>query len=293
MMRRQFFLTLLAFAWLLAATVSAADRGKHCLWRISNATNHVYLQGSVHLLKKSHYPLPEAINAAYRDASVLVLEADLSAATDMTLQLTIQQKGRFEGDATLKGALSSETWALAEKQMLKMGMNMAMFDAYKPWYFGMAISLTQLQRLGFSAMDGLDWHFFRRAQTDQKPIVGLETLLYQIELFDTITEGDQDALVRQMIQDIAALEEEMDSIMQAWSSGDLTALEESLLSSFKQNPVVYKRLLTDRNHNWVPQIESFLNSGRVHMVVVGAGQLAGKDGLVALFTRKGLSLEQL
>ena len=92
MRRRQFLLSLVVVVWLPSA-VTAAEAAKHCLWRISSATNHFYLQGSVHLLKKSHYPLPEPIEAAYRESSVLVLEADLSAAHDPALQLAMPQKG--------------------------------------------------------------------------------------------------------------------------------------------------------------------------------------------------------
>jgi len=282
----------LAVAWLPGAA-PAAEAATHCLWRISTATNHVYLQGSVHLLKKSHYPLPEPLEAAYRDSTVLVLEADLSAANDPALQLAMLQKGMCEGKTTLKGTLSAETWAMADKQLKDMGLSMAMFNAFKPWYFAMAVSLTRLQSLGFSPMDGLDWHFFHRAEADKKPVVGLETLEYQMELFDSITAGDQDAMVRQMMQDIATIETDMDAIMLAWSSGDLIQLEEALLKNFKQYPKVYKRLLTDRNHNWVPLVQGFLDSGRVHMVVVGAGHLAGQEGLIELFKRKGLRVEQL
>jgi uncharacterized protein YbaP (TraB family) len=279
-------------AWIpLPAT--AGDAATHCLWRISDWANHVYLQGSVHLLKTSNYPLPTPIEDAYRDSDVLVLEADLSAAQDPVQQLAMLQKGMLEGKATLKGTLSEETWAMAERQAEDMGVSMAMFNAFKPWYFSMAITMIRLQGLGFSAFDGLDWHFFNRAKEAGMPVIGLETLEYQMELFEAISADDQDALVRQTIKDIANIEEEMSEIMSAWATGDLVKLEQALLGSFKEYPLVYKCLVTDRNHNWVPMIMQFMDSGRVHMIVVGAGHLAGREGLVQLLAKKGLRLEQL
>jgi len=265
----------------------------HCLWRASNGANHVYLQGSVHLLKKSHYPLPEALEKAYADSSVLVLEADLSAAQDPALQMALLQKGMLEGKDTLQGLLSEETWAMAEKQVKEMGMNIALFNAFKPWYFATSITALRLQTLGFSPFDGVDWHFFNRAKTDEKLVIGLETLDYQMSLFDAISKGDQEAMVRQTLEDIAHIEEEMDGILEAWSTGDLKAMDETLLKSFKEYPVVYKSLVTDRNHNWIPKIVEYLNSGKVHMIVVGAGHFSGEEGLLELLKKKGLRIKQL
>ncbi len=265
----------------------------HCLWRISNATNHVYLQGSVHLLKKSHYPLPDAIEKAYAAAAVLVLEADLSGAQDPAQQMAILKKGMLEGGATLQETLSQDTWTLAEQQVAGMGMHMALFNGFKPWYFATSITAMRLQSLGFSPFDGVDWHFFNRATTDGKPVVGLETLDYQMGLFDAISADNQDALVRQTLEDLGTIEQEMDTILAAWSRGDLEAMDRALLKSFRKYPAVYKSLVTDRNHNWVPLIVGFLESGTVHMVVVGAGHLSGREGLLKLLERQGLKLEQL
>ncbi len=271
----------------------AADQDTHCLWRASNATNHVYLQGSVHLLKKRHYPLADAIEMAYADSAVLVLEADLSAAQDPAQQMAMLKKGMLEGHTTLQDLLSEETWQMAEEQLGEMGLNIALFNGFKPWYFATSITALRLQGLGFSPFDGIDWHFFNRAESDGKPVVGLETLEYQMGLFDAISKGDQEALVRQTLEDIADIDQQMDAILEAWSKGDLTAMDETLLKSFKEYPVVYKRLVTDRNRDWIPRIMECLDSGKVHLVVVGAGHFAGTDGLVCLLRKQGLHLKQL
>jgi uncharacterized protein YbaP (TraB family) len=297
MMQRRCFIGLFAAALAAMATLVArpacAAGAKHCLWRVSNGKNHAYLQGSVHLLKKSHYPLPQAIENAYADSAVLVLEADLSAAQDPAQQMALLKQGMLEDKATLQGALSEETWAMAEKQMKKMGLSMALFNAFKPWYFATSITALRLQGLGFSPYDGVDWHYFNRAKADGKPVVGLETLDYQMSLFDAISADDQDALVRQTFEDLANIEQEMDAILAAWSTGDLEAMDKTLLKSFKEHPTVYKSLLTDRNHNWIPKVMEYLGSGKVHMIVVGAGHFSGQDGLLRLLKKQGLKVEQL
>ena len=52
---------------------------KSCLWRVVSRDSTVYLLGSVHLLKSGSYPLSDAMEKAFEDASKLVLEVNLDS----------------------------------------------------------------------------------------------------------------------------------------------------------------------------------------------------------------------
>jgi uncharacterized protein len=54
-----------------------------------------------------------------------------------------------------------------------------------------------------------------------------------------------------------------------------------------------RRLIDARNLNWVPKIDGYLNSGQTYFVVVGAGHMAGPNGLLALLKARGCKIEQL
>ena len=82
-------------------------------------------------------------------------------------------------------------------------------------------------------------------------------------------------------------------IIKAWSTGDIEVLESTMLKSFKEYPVLFKKLIIERNKNWVKKIESFLKNKTNYMVVVGAAHLAGKQGILELLKEKGYSIEQL
>ena len=47
------------------------------------------------------------------------------------------------------------------------------------------------------------------------------------------------------------------------------------------------------NRAWMPKIESYLNGSESCFVVVGAGHLAGREGLIEALKAKGYSVEQL
>jgi len=57
-------------------------------------------------------------------------------------------------------------------------------------------------------------------------------------------------------------------------------------------PVVQK-LFDERNVKMLAKIEGYLNSNGSYFVIVGAGHLVGKRGLVELLKSKGYAVEQL
>ena len=56
-------------------------------------------------------------------------------------------------------------------------------------------------------------------------------------------------------------------------------------------PDVKKALLTDRNQRWALQIQTMLREKRVFFITVGAGHLAGPDGVPALLRAAGYKVE--
>ena len=64
------------------------------------------------------------------------------------------------------------------------------------------------------------------------------------------------------------------------------------LTAFEEFPEVFKRMVTDRNRTWLPQIEELLAGERDAMVVVGSMHLVGEGGIVNLLREKGYTVEQ-
>ena len=63
---------------------------------------------------------------------------------------------------------------------------------------------------------------------------------------------------------------------------------------YPQYRPLYKRLVTDRNTGMAQRIDAMLRkSKKVHLIVVGALHLVGREGLVPLLRGKGYALKQL
>ena len=65
------------------------------------------------------------------------------------------------------------------------------------------------------------------------------------------------------------------------------------MEDLKEEPVIYERLLVERNRNWLPQIEALFARRTPALVVVGAAHLVGPDGLLKMLQGKGYAIEQL
>jgi len=285
-----------AAALMLPLLAQAADpeaASKTCVWRVQSDSTTAYLQGSIHLLSEDAYPLPEAIESAFKASEQIVLEMDLSVMTDPDAQIEMMVKGMLPRGQSLSDILSPKTLELAEACAADVGMSMVAFKHYKPWMFVMVLTATRLQQLGFSAQHGIDWHFYQRAKELKKNIIGLETLDEQLALFESMVAGDQDAFVRQSLEDFATIEEELAAIISSWNQGDLIGLEKVLLDNLRNYPNVHRILIRERNARWMKTLEEVMQSGKTSMIIVGAGHLPGKDGLVALLRARGYSIEQL
>lgn len=284
-----------AFLFLLAFQPGEAQSflGKSTLWKVSSERNTVYLLGSIHALKSEHYPLKAPIEKAFEDSQVLVLEVDPGSMGDLTMQGAMLGKGMLPPGSTLEQSLSSSVYELAKSKTSELGLDIDLFQGFKPWLFALTLGMTKLQASGFNPAQGVDFYFYGKAAGAGKPVNSLETMNYQLGLFDQLSPENQEAFVSQTLKDLDMVEKEMDTLISAWSSGDTGEMEALLLRNFRGHPDLYEALVAQRNRNWVFKIESFLNDDKNYLVVVGAAHLVGREGVVEMLRSKGYSIEQL
>jgi uncharacterized protein YbaP (TraB family) len=282
----------LAGAVLSPVHLDSAAAENRPLWKIRAKNNIVYLLGSIHYLKPQNYPLDGAIEAAFGDAKKLVFEIDLESAEGGQRERLMVVKGMYLDGTTLKDHVAPGTYALAEKQLKALGLDIQIFNRFEPWLTALTVVGLKLQAMGFDPGQGIDRYFFRKAKKERKETHGFETLEYQLGLFDGLPERVQEALLLQSLGDAELTEAAVDAVVKAWASGDLKTLDALLLQGMRDHPELYRALIVDRNLAWLPKIESYLSQSENYLVVVGAAHLAGKDGLIEMLKAKGYAVEQ-
>jgi uncharacterized protein YbaP (TraB family) len=272
--------------------VGTAAEAKTFAWKATGKGGVVYLVGSVHLLSKDFYPLNPAIEAAYKDADLVIEEVDMAEMLDPAAQMGFLTRGMLPSATPLDKVISASNYALVTKRANDLGLPVEPFKLLKPWMVALMLVQAEWQKAGFDPELGLDKHFYDQAKAEGKTTQGLETAEYQISRLDDMTMEQQEHLLSESLKDLDAERANMARLVESWRAGDAPGVERIVLSELKQEPLLYQRLLVERNRNWMPKIEALFARPRHALVVVGAAHLVGADGLVAMLRAKGYTVEQ-
>jgi uncharacterized protein YbaP (TraB family) len=207
-------------------------------------------------------------------------------------QMKLLGKAQLPAGETLAEQLPAGLYAQFTKHLEAAGLPEMMFAQMKPPMAAMMLVVLELQKQGLDPEQGLDKHFFGLARTAGKQISGLETVDFQIGLVTDFTKAEGEALMRSTLKEMDKLKTVIGDMLNAWQTGDTEKLEKLLNESVEEEPVIYKRLLTDRNNRWAPKIEEMCRDDKNTIVIVGAAHLVGKEGVVELLKKKGLKVTQ-
>lgn len=295
MMRKKLFVLVLISLVFLFMLFSQESAGKSFLWEIQSGQGNSYLFGSVHLLKKEHYPLKKVIEDSFEQSDVLVLEIDLSGGNLVKAGMYMLQKGKYQGEETLKDNISEKTYQLLKDKAKTMEMNLEWLNGWKPWMAALHILERKLMQLGYNPLQGIDLYFLNKSQ-GKKEIQGLETVELQVGLFENFSKEESEKFLLSTIMEADQLEKEMNKMITAWSTGDVEIMEKTMTEAIREYPELeafYKKLNDDRNVRMVEKIISLLKTDKKYFIVVGAAHMVGKKGIVQLLKNKGYTVNQL
>ena len=277
---------------LVGAQEGAASHSRHILWKVQSSHNIIYLLGSIHVLQEKNYPLDHQFYEAFNQASTIIFEVDLDGLTSPLSQLQILTKGLYLNGQNLQRVLSTDHYEAAKANFAELGFNIENFHRMKPWMAATAVTALELQKLGFESAWGVDRHFFERGKEAGKDIKGLETIEFQLGLFDNLSTPIQELFLMQSLEDLKNIEVRIKEMVDAWTQGNVKDLEK-VLEGMREYPELYQALVVSRNQTWLPQIEEALQQSKPVFIVVGTLHLLGKEGLLTVLKERGYAVEQL
>ena len=287
-------LAVLALPGIATSQVVGNGYNNSLIYKIRSDTNTVYLLGSIHVLAEEYYPLTRSFSYAYYNSQKVVFEIDPEILFSPTALKKNEKYYMLPDGQSLKTVLSPDTYKLLKKKLQPLGVDMTEVNKLKPWVVNMNMGEKFDSSIEFRPDLGIESYFYRKAKDAGKPTGGLETVEDQIKVFDTLPMKIQEAMLKESlaITDSKKRERAFLHMVKSWHQGNLEGLEE-LVETMKTYPLFYKKLLVQRNNNWVPQIEKFLTEDKNVLVIVGAAHLAGEDGLLVLLKEKGYELERV
>lgn len=280
-----------SLAALLAAGSTAAEPA---VWRMTGRDgSEVTMLGSMHVLRPSDHPLPASIDELLARADLVVMEMDLDDIDAAAQQRAILTTAMLPQGTVLADVVDADVYRLVEQNAAEVGIDLKLVERFEPWFLAITLLDQGMRKLGFQGERGIEQYVLARSRSTGKEIVGLETLEFQIGIFDALPPEQQQEMLEQTVAELDEAATQLDAMVAAWRDGELEKLTDELLSEFDDFPGLYETLVTKRNTAWVPQLEKMLTDGRRHLVVVGALHLVGPDSVIDQLRSRGHDVERL
>jgi uncharacterized protein YbaP (TraB family) len=258
------------------------------LWEISgkDIKQPSYLFGTFHLMCKEDIRFSENLFRALKYSSSLYLEIDLDdpANTFSALKYMYMKDG-----VTLSKLLDSLHYKKIKNFFSdSLHMSMTMIEKMKPTF---SSSLVYPFMMTCKSTDGIEMELIKISKAQQKETYGFETIEFQSSIFDNIPYHEQVAELYNMIDSIDVYKLNFIKMLSLYKSQRLDEIEKSFddEQGFEEHKDV---MLTNRNKNWLSQLKIILPKSNI-FIAVGAGHLAGDNGLIQLLKNEGYTLKPL
>ncbi len=268
---------------------------KSPVWKISKSGNHLFVGGTIHLLSKSDYPLPEAFDSAYDNSAILVLETNSQKLQNPEIQKAFLKNAMYKESENITHFLEPDTVKSLEVHLSKRGIAFKQILKFKPGLLSITLTVIEMQRLG-QVGTGVDEFYNLKALNEKRHIKYLEKASAQLEFIAEMGEGIENEFINYTLNDLngLSLPDMLQSLKNAWKNGDNEQMEKIGLDPWKDRfPKIYKSLLIERNNNWISQVKEMMKTKEIELILFGALHLVGKEGILSQLKELGYTIENL
>ncbi|GIX18428.1 MAG: hypothetical protein KatS3mg120_0104 [Erythrobacter sp.] len=268
-----------------ASTTATPARGP-ALWKVADEDTTIYLFGTVHVLPKDTEWYDPAIATALEGSDIIITEIPMDGETQAKAQQLTMAMGLLPPGTTLRALLSPEQNEAYAAALAKLGVPAEAFDPMKPWLAGLTLSILPLMQQGYDPNAGVEKVLLDKVP--EKPRGALETLEFQLGIFDQMPQEAQIAFLMEAANGIDEAKPMLDRMVAEWLKGDADALAE-VMNEGLDDPAVAEALLYKRNATWAEWIDGRLDLPGTVFIAVGAGHLAGPKSVQDYLAAKGIA----
>ena len=171
------------------------------------------------------------------------------------------------------------------------GADPAVLDRLKPWLAEISLSGAAFRRAGAGGQDGVE----KTVAAEVPPAAArraFETAAEQIDILAGAPMADQIASLSETLKEMEDKPDEYQRLVRIWMAGDLKALDrEALVPLRRASPLLFRRLVSDRNARWAAALDARLKGHGRTVVVVGMAHLIGPEGVPARLHALGYRVE--
>ena len=281
---------------------TAASFDRPPLYRVDGGDGaDLIMLGTIHPGPAQGWSLSPEANAALQEASAFVLELDPRQASEDAIGTLVANMVMLEPPASLESVLRPETAKLLEERsatVTAMGLSPSVRRHMKPWFIAAGLIDSATASSGYSTSQGVESLLV--AQLGERPLIPLETVEFQLRIFDDLPFHLQDLMLYDTLLRLDETEAGIEELIQAWRNGDEQTLEQIARQGIDELPELepfYERLLDARNRNWltqlIPMLQDATRRDETILVGVGALHLVGPESVPSLLRKAGYSVSRI
>jgi uncharacterized protein YbaP (TraB family) len=282
--------------WMMATLISAisfsqTDNKEHTLlWRVTgkDLTKPTYLFGTIHMICADDIKVSDSLKSAIQNADRVYLELNLDNVAEL---MSVMNKMKMRGDTTLAQLLKPEEYTRVKSFFSgnKGMIPFSMLETYKPMLAASTLMQGSLDCKSATAMEQIVMKSAKRAG---KSISGLETMAFQMGIFDSIPYAFQAKQLLHYVDNYGKEDsnKEFNELIKAYRAQDLGKLEKLTLKEDNGVETFTEIMLYRRNEDWVKKLATLMPKQSL-VVAVGAGHLPGKRGVIELLKKAGYTVE--
>lgn len=276
------------------------DTDTTLLWRITtpDGDQASYLFGTIHLIPTDDYFLPSTVVRAINDVTEVQFEIDPRDMQNPAKMMGLLGQINMRGDTSLADLLPTERYDSIKNYFDATGMPFMFLEKMKPMFLSAMVGQDMSGGNPFAGggdLKSYELELTQIAEAGGKPISGLETMEFQLGLFDSIPYGVQaemlyDAVAMDMTKGEAGGPNQLDQMIELYKRKSVAEMSRMITDESAEFGNFEELLVVRRNENWVPIIRDRL-ADTPTFYAVGAGHLGGDKGVIALLRSEGYTVE--
>lgn len=265
-----------------------------------------YLFGTMHLTDERVLDMPDAAEKALENADIVAIEATEildETKTQMAL-LGRPDLTMFTDDQRLEDFMTDQQKAIIKAGLEEKGMKLALVNRMKPWLLSGMLALPACEtarKQGGAKI--LDASIAQQAKDAGKELIGLETIIEQLEAMDSISMQDHIAGLADTLKFVDYMDDVIETMIITYDEGDI-GMVWPLLQNFKPDGfeadenaangyASFEEIMVNkRNQTMFDRSLPLLERGNA-FIAVGALHLPGDKGLAQMYTDEGYTITPL
>ncbi|MCB0633672.1 MAG: TraB/GumN family protein [Saprospiraceae bacterium] len=261
------------------------QKKKSLLWQIEHPAvdRPSFLFGTMHVRDQQAFSYLQTVYAHLQQCDALAAEYDLSRQATPDLSAVL----RLPPGQSLADFFSPAQYQKLQRILLKsFQIDIRFFQHFTPL---LLINLITEQLLQQDHPQALDLQLWQSAGEMGKDRLGIETLEEQMAVLQQIPLGHQVKLLRSLGRNVSRFRQSVRQSPALYSDADPQQLYRSVRRSTHG---LRHLLLFRRNHIMAERIEALIRQ-QPTLCAIGAGHLAGKEGVIRLLKLRGFKLRPI